>query len=228
MRSQETKNKFEKKDFIALAFSGLALFVSVASAYFNIFRVEEKVSLIVQREPLARKVADVDSLYIPQDEEGEVILINPGNRPVAILSIELLYAQPESPESQPDCSIGGIARFRTTFAAIVVKPGDVVVRAIKISKPYTFIPSDILAKQKLNVFFFPAANKNKGKDDILIDACLDVSVATPTTSLDASTFPISRYHAIKDGWYWNFEGNEGPLLTKPKILLDKTYTIFAQ
>jgi hypothetical protein len=224
MTNTEEKANFEVKDFISLAFSAIALVVSFGTAYFSVLRVEEHVSVIIKKEPVAYKSADGNSLYVKKSEEGQFLFVNSGNRPAVVLWMEIIFGQPTAPKAKPNCFAAGVARFRPDFSPIVIKPNDVAVAAIRIGVPHKFLTTDLAPKESGETFVFTETGGTA--DDVLVDECLEVAIAAPSTSMSVSTFPIMRYHVAKGHWYWRSGGDEGPLVHEPKMLVSKTYTIF--
>jgi hypothetical protein len=126
------KSPLEPKDYLTITLSVLAFVVSAGSAYFNILRTEEAVSVIVTKQVLAKRASD-EVLYISPREEGELVFINSGNRSIAIYSVNLLYVQPED-RHEPKCPASGV-EFRTDVEVTIVKPNEIIAKKIKITGP---------------------------------------------------------------------------------------------
>jgi|SRR5579862_2804659 len=214
----------EPKDYVTVTLSSLAIIVSVLTAYFNILRTAESVSLISDNEQLAM-ILDENTLVIPSDIDGQIALINSGTRAVVISSVVVFYLQPVK-MTAPECLINGV-NIRTDFESTVLKPNDVLVKKMKLEKAAVFVQGDVEAKRNADGnFTFPIADHNKGKKDIIMDVCLEIAMSTPSTVFHVARVPVFRFHAQPNGWMYD-PYSEGPIQQSPPVLISRTGTIFS-
>lgn len=220
----KSKRWLEPKDYLTISLSVLAFGVSAGSAYFNVVRTVESVSLISDHEPAAHFGKD-GKLILRSDEEGELGLVNSGNRSVIISSVAVLYAQWKE-GTAPKCDFNLGINMLTDFEPTVLKSNDVVVRKFRISKPMPIFGDSPVPKRIENGnFLLPFSNQNKGKEETLIEMCLTIHLSTPSTVIRAVTLPVFRHRVVRDGWYYSPEV-EGPLRKSPTLLFYRAGTIF--
>lgn len=218
------QKNFQLKDFIAIGLSCVALSLSAGTAYFSIVRVEENISVIANKEPFA--IISDDNLYIAPDKSGEIILINSGNRAAVISRVNFSYSQPSSSTQNPDCGVDAGTNFETDFDPTVLKPNDVVVSKLKITKSFSYTTDGVSGTAvDGGGFVFPLSDQNRGKSDVLVDICLDIWLASPSSNREYSAFPVFRYHAQHGGWAYD-PVKEGSYSDVPRVVLSKKRTIF--
>ncbi len=117
------------KDWITISISFLALGVSILTAYFSFFQQFDEVSVVVENFPYL-ELYSKEKVSISGG--GKIVLMNTGNRPAAILEVEVITNQHVNEDSDfPPCS--GIGeRFQTTFEPLILKPGDLVLKEFKL------------------------------------------------------------------------------------------------
>src|ERR1700730_6611317 len=98
------------KDYVTLTLSILAFVVSGGSAYFNILRVEENVSVAVDFRVFA--VRDQENLSVSSTQETPIVFVNSGNKPVAVMSASFVYFQTKGGGST-ECSWEDGTRLKT-------------------------------------------------------------------------------------------------------------------
>ena len=214
------------KDVLTVTLSILAFILSVGTVYFNILRTEESVSVIGSKEPIAR-LSSGDFSYIPPGEEGELIFINSGNRFVVIRSIVLSYTQPKA-TTKPSCPILSSVHFETDFAPTVLKPNDVIVSKVRITRSTRLETRNISATRRTDgALSFPLSSDNLSKAEVLIDICLSVYLSTPTTALQIARVPVHRYHSSLNAFSYDPKDRR-ELFGEPVALVRKTGTIFSR
>jgi hypothetical protein len=154
-------------------------------------------------------------------------LINSGNRTGIITGVTVFYMQPEGATEEPSCDFESGSYFMTDFEPTVLKASEAVVKTIKPNRPRKFISSSPAVElTEGGDFVLPLGEHNKNKKDILIDACLHISLATPSTPRHTVTFPAFRFHALENEETAYDPDKEGtPLL--PVLLIKRTATIFS-
>jgi hypothetical protein len=214
------KARLAIKGSVAVILSVLALFVSAVTAYFNIFRTEENVSAIPVKVPFAQLESD-DTLYIRPTDEAVVIFINSGNRPAVIRWVHLFYGQPAT-KTEFECAG---AHFATNLEPTVVKPNDVIVSKMRITEPLLWFGGTESTRRADGALSFPISHDNLSKADVVIDICLRVTLATPSTISHDAVFPLIRYHAVPTGLRLPPHLAFGE---QPVVLIRKMGTIFGR
>jgi hypothetical protein len=131
---QSNKSRaWSPKDYATIILSSLAFIVSAISAYFNVIRIEDNISLAVQFRAFATR-EDQENFSISSTQETPVVFINSGNRPVAILSLDFVYIQIEDrTKTFAECTGKYTNVLHTDFDTLVVKPNDFAVKRVKIT-----------------------------------------------------------------------------------------------
>jgi hypothetical protein len=217
---------FTLKDWVTLGISMLALAISGGSAYFNILRVEDRVSLIVEDGPVAFMTNDNNfSVYL--DSEPNFIFINSGSRPAVIAWLRLFFLQ-SSGKAQKTCSSfldGNEATFDTNFEPLVVKEREVVTKKIKMTD--AAIESK-MKKGSSGNFLFPVETAFIGETRITITVCAAVRVVTPSVALHDAAVPIYQYMMTRMGDFTDESSDIDAAWRVPQILIRESGTIFSK
>jgi hypothetical protein len=214
--------RLSMKDYYTITVSTLALIISGVTAYFNIFRTQELVAAVVHNYVGPMKAND-QTLYITSSSEGaQVAFINSGTVSVLISHVQFLYVQPDE-GADKRCPLDGGANFFTDFESAAVKPNDVLVKKVKITKSYNPYSTSVTATPRDGAWYFPIRPENSGKPRITVDICLDLLLSTPSEYNHHSVAPLIRYYALLN----DVVGGEGATEPEqPAILINKTGNIF--
>jgi hypothetical protein len=104
----------------------LALFISSTTAFYSLLYHSDELSVVVRPGLIEFKDKEI-GLYDP----GDAIIINSGNRPIAVLGVNMTTIQASSSGEKIDCFHGSKEFFVLPFERIVVKPYDTVVASLK-------------------------------------------------------------------------------------------------
>lgn len=168
----------ETKDRITISISLAALFISGLTAYFSFFRQYDEVSVVVEQHPIL-ELYSKEKVAIYGD--SVLAFMNTGNRPAAIIDVTVVANQNQDEDSlgSGPCQLG-TDRFATTFEPLVLKPGDLVLKTIKL-KPYAN------AEVRQGMILFPATGKPESDKDAPIgyiaeqvDLCFYFRLVTPS------------------------------------------------
>src|SRR4051812_12563217 len=97
------RQRMTRKDTLSLSISLLALLVSSVTAYYNLLRVRHDFSLVMGEDFDGGAVFE-DSGLISFNTKADLVFVNKGTRPVAILDLKLnLYQFASVPKEREDC-----------------------------------------------------------------------------------------------------------------------------
>jgi hypothetical protein len=174
---KETKKPI-LKDWLSLAISILAFSVSAFTAYYNVVRQVEDLSVLISSVPDIRMVNPNQMSFA-----GGLSLafVNLGNRPIAVLNAGV-WLRPKGADKS--CTAGGAEtlEFKTAFEPGVVKPGEIL---LKDATP-RYKPNE---KQIL----FDSIKKKVGKEELVeFQICAEIAFSPPSTA------GVTRYVDLGD------------------------------
>jgi hypothetical protein len=217
-----TGNRMRIKDWITLTLSILAFLVSAGTAYFNLVRREDNVSVVASSEPFAVRM-DKERLVVKSHGQTRISFINSGTRPAVILQVMLLYTQRRL-TGRDECEFDQSIWLMTDLEPVVVKQNEVVTRIVNLTNG-PWYENQKIKREDDGQFSFPIDEQHKESDVFPMEICLQAHLVTPSTVVyrNKSTF---RYSVQGLGrWFWSFDG-EGPTSQKPHLLLQESGTIF--
>jgi hypothetical protein len=184
------------KDWAAITIALLALSVSAATAYFNVIRTTDDLSMVATNIP-ELKVNSVGMLELSTSDVS-VILINSGNRRAAISSflVSISQLRPDARHLGSEC-LDELPRkdrtqiYSTGLDGLVV--GDKEVRTQR-----------FMLNGKTGPLAFPIAPFNKGAKGFTVVVCFDIDVVTPSAA-DVSNYQIVREWKITKGSDGNYD-----------------------
>jgi hypothetical protein len=246
-RKARKEGGWTPKDYVTLTLSILAFIVSAGTAYFNILRVEENVSVAVDfrvfaliRPGGADFPSDQHNLSVSSVEETPIVFVNSGNKSVAVLSASFIYIQtkegdPRKCRLERGPGIDAQTLFKTDLDPLVLGPNDVIVKHVKITAAPGY-QSDNIRRIGEHGFVFPVSDENRTKSKFQMQVCLGVELTTPSVSNHYSEVPIFEYLVNGDGT-WSFRlADWGSTMrtvapwrrvgAEPKVLIKKVGTIF--
>jgi hypothetical protein len=203
----------------------VALTISIAMAYFNVVRQVDRISVVLSDPPMAFRPSE-DKLFM-QRNDMTLSFINSGNRPAIILKVWVLVIQPEALSTE-DCGGSRIIEMEeidTTFEPSVVKPGDVLTRVIRMTRPTL----DLAEDDKPEGLFVNVTEDRVKNEQVPVELCYEISLATPSQKWHHESVPITKYEALV------MHGGPGIALDfskirlgerRPNILIDQVGTIF--
>jgi hypothetical protein len=175
------------KDWISFFFSLSALMVSFGSLYWNVLRKVDKVSLGITGDNATASI-DPTTRKLLVTENNTLILLNSGNRPVAVTDLWLTVDNfPEAYKSEPGdqiCSHPNLGSPRISMAEpFVIQPGAVEIRHFSLKDRETDRPMNGQ---------FTAQNPNEDKEKLLF--CAFVHFVLPEYQTSASV-EVGRWTA---------------------------------
>jgi hypothetical protein len=220
-----TKSAFSAKDWVSLTLSMLAFGLSVATAYYNIWRQEDNVGVVAHLPPYAVRTAK-DRLSVERDAETQLAFLNSGNRPVAIMAVVLSYVQSRLKDDE-ECPFDSATRLATDFKPLVVKPNEVVTALVKFGDAVWYDNSNI-KREGSNRLSWPVLDDNREKARFPMEICLEVMLSTPSIFGLVRRPSIFKYWAEPEGgWSWSFDG-EGPVAGKPLVLVKESWSLLSK
>jgi hypothetical protein len=151
----------------------LALIVSVVVGYFAVLRQKEELLVEVYQWPKFGLTRDTRHEYV--DGRLDVLLINSGNRPIAITSVDLVLSQ------KATYACGDGSRFKTVMDPFVVKENEIVqkefVPAIDESLP---LDQEQMGPMRVETKQAPAALQKKGWHSYNITLCAVFHATSPS------------------------------------------------
>jgi hypothetical protein len=210
------------KDWITIPLALLAFVISAGSAYFNIVQKVEHVSVIARYAPIVRKHGD--ALTVRPDEH-RLIFVNSGNRPISIVSVEVIFMQHKDRQTS-DCDLYGAAasgRFETDVQPFVVKENEVLITVLKIGARHPY--GERRVEDGTDTLTFPIIDEMKGQKYIPVEVCLDVELATPSLRYHSKRVSIFRYD-VHDGGMFLGDDIASEYKNAPSLLIDRKITIF--
>ncbi len=219
-------NNMNLNDWVTVILSGLALVVSVVSAYYSNFRLNDDFRVALPMPPFA-VIDNKGSLGVSGAQQ--VTFIDSGNRDVAVTGISLVLYKLRAPPPPPiESQCNEMDKNQVPNLALVY---DV--------EPFILEPGEILVK-KFDRTLFPEIWKNSeadpslkvyvlggsifGKGDIVF-TCLRLSVTTPDSVIDQVQIP--KHYAKIDSV--PYDGSGASLVSssnKPYLVIHTTSTPF--
>jgi hypothetical protein len=209
---------FTPKDWVTVSFSALALIISAVSAYFNLVRREDNLSVVIDGFPFVHQV-DSDNLAITS-EDTTLAFINSGTRSAAVTSVNIFFLQHDGASRCSETSTGSDGVwFATTFQPVAVKANEVVTQKINISHPFRV---DSSKRNDKGWYLLRLNNENKSKKIVNVEVCYAIFVATPSVAthvehLSGVEFRLQGQNTLFDP----IDPNR-----PPKLLLRSSGTIF--
>jgi hypothetical protein len=207
------------KDVVTITLSALALSVSVLALFYNVIRQVDRLTVEMPSPAIAVRHSE-DGLYVPIGD-NEIVFINSGTRPVAVLSVSVRFVQNMS--SSTACAERKGPVFGTNFEPTVLKERDIVIRKIRISHVVTAKPEVKKSMDPFEMYQFDIDEPNRKLERFTVDVCLQVQVSTISTS-GYGNASVWRYLIKKDG----VEIITGDYRAGPRILVNERGTIFGQ
>jgi len=210
------------KDWVTMLFSLVALILSLATAYWNIARLDENLSVVIRGEQLANRIGK-DGLA-PQGGETDLLFVNSGNRPVGILSVRIFFL---TGGNTKDCKgTQGEQRFTTTFKPIIVKADDIVATKIKIDGIESLNQPNGKAKFSPNAISQYLDAEAANKKELNVVSCLLVQLSTASTAFHSESAVISRFKIIGSEVFFNPTDSENEAKGGPQELYSHVGNIF--
>jgi hypothetical protein len=186
-------NAFAVKDWIATAIALLALSVSATTAYFNVIRTTDDLSVVATNVPELEVLPTNVILLRPL--EVTVVLINSGNRRAAISTFLVSFSQlrPDTRHIGSECLDESTQQDRTSIYktgvdGLVVSDKEVRTQHFKLDGPRVI----------------SIAPFNRGRKTFSVVMCFVIDMVTPSDA-DISNYQIVReWQVTKDdsgGWY---------------------------
>jgi|GEM_PF-3601775 len=185
-RKAETNKKPEAtklswRDWVTLTLSILAFILSLGTAYFNLLRQDDDLSLTVKSVPFMNRPSS-EVLTAKIDRPIELIFINSGNRPAVVSEIsvglnQLVDGKTRCPAPQQSDQ-AGTAWFATNFESFVIKEKEVATKKVVINRRFFGPP----IKSDDTAVTLPIVDSLKPKNVIPVEVCLTLQVATPSLS----------------------------------------------
>jgi hypothetical protein len=186
-------SSFAVKDLVVTTIALLALIVSATTAYFNVVRTTDDLSMVATNIPELK----VNSLGLIELStlDVTVILINSGNRRAAISSflVSISQLRPDTRHLGSEC-LDELPRedrtqiYKTGLDGLVVSDKEVRTQRFKLNGPQTF-------------FIAPF---NRGVKTFSVVVCFDIDAVTPSAA-DVSNYQIVREWQVTKGSEGNYD-----------------------
>lgn len=208
-----TSTAWTAKDTLTTSLSGIALAVSLISAYFTVLRVSEDVRMVVTRFPQIT-IESPDSISV--SNEFQLAFINSGNRPAVIIRASLFVDQGSSEGGQCDILRG--THFLLKGDPLVVKAAESGNLTLTIDQ----VDGDkSTAKKTGSVWTIPI----KKKEEFLeIQMCVSVDIATPTSAYETVYTKIIQQSGRREKGLTLIDDSES--YKRPAILVRRTMTVW--
>jgi hypothetical protein len=210
------------KDWVTMFFSLVALLLSLATAYWNIARLDENLGVVVRGEQLANKIGK--NGLAPQGGVTDLLFINSGNRPVGILSVRMFFL---AGVNAKDCKgTQGEQRYTTTFKPIIVKGDDIVATKVSIDGIESLNQPNGKAKFGPGTATESLDAEAAKKKELDVVSCLLVELSTASTALHSESAVISRFKIIGALAFFNPSDEEDESKGGPQELYSHVGNIF--
>lgn len=199
-----------------------ALLVSASVAYHSAFSERIKLTAAIENRRPDHNTSEgraVDVDYYPA-----IMLINSGNRPVAVTNVKLVTLQTQKfSATAGDCAVEGLGLIeqdisypeKGTFSPTVVPPLQIVA-----------VQPNFLEQLRPSPMVFGSGEQppQKLSDDVNIYSCLSFDVASPGRGVETITRELSRRTQAPDG---SISWGESDLFGERAIeLLDENLGLF--
>src|SRR5262249_7916864 len=164
------------------------LLISSFTAYYSLILTREHVSVVLDTSPRVERTAE-SILVFPY--ETELIFINSGNRPAAILSLSVIFIQQRNTDDNCMWDSGDTASFKTNFEPLVIKQGEIIRHRLTIVGPL-FPKANVVANGtgSGNPFSVTFKGAPGPAMPIPVQMCLQIRIATPSTAYFVANVPI--------------------------------------
>jgi hypothetical protein len=233
---KDAKSVWDKtREWATFTFSALAFFVSLCVAYVSTIRQSDELSAVVTHAPWA--LPNLQSQLEVQDEEFTLLLINSGNRPAAVLSVEVVFVQAPTPSMSCEAhaySEHAIA-VSTDVVTTVVKDRDLVSRAVKLKVGVRDKARGIEHRSDQGVFLLPVSKHVAAQDSFTLLVCLRFQVSAPSVDAHFTHMPAVTLLNVAPrrtggtewalGTYYDDYASSVP--SRPYTLYQNTETVFS-
>lgn len=224
IKSAKVGLSFTAKDWVTLSLSLLALTVSAGSAYFSIVQRTDDIGLVFRSPPLVQMHGD--QLILEKALGYPTVLINSGNRPAVVSSINMQIFQAKT-ASDVACSGRQMTAFQSDFNAIVVKDKEVTAVTLRLLRPRF---ESTLAKEvileKSTFFQFPLNEELKSEKYITVEACLEVEISTPSLAYHSAKIRVATLTVDRTGIYLGGDKVSPGWVPRPHVIYKHSGTIF--
>jgi hypothetical protein len=211
------------KDWVTIILSTLAFLLSAGTAYFNIVRQEDNVSVTFGRVP-SISISETNDRFLIVEDEVDLILINSGNRGVAISGLAMFVMQHDQHTRCKTATSGNDgAWFTYKIEPFIVKANDLEAKRLRIAQPYS---SSETPKNKSGQYTFPFEEINKGRPEALIEICFAVFFTTPGQSRGVEFVSGFKYKVTSRGYSYNPVDMARPPWNVPRILIKSWSSYF--
>jgi hypothetical protein len=171
--------------YVSLLISLLALFVSGLSFYFSSLRTVDDLSVSAINPALVyRRGNNAISVVEFEDKPLQLVLMNAGNRPIAILAVEIVVR--ETAIAKPiDCQSGDDVSFPTDFSPTIIEKNQVIIKDVRIARAPD---STGLYKRRAYEVLLP---HDDGED--LLHVCAKVTLSTPDLASYETSVQLASY-----------------------------------
>jgi hypothetical protein len=164
-----------------------------------------------------------DRLLIAEDEV-DLIVINSGNRGVAIHALAMFVMQHDEHTRCNLASSGNDgAWFSYEMEPFIVKANDLASKRLKIAKPYF---NAEVRKTSSGQYIFPVEEINKGKPESIIEICFAIYFTTPAISQGVEYVSGFKYKTTTKGYSYNPVDMGRPPWNVPRVLVRSWSTYF--
>jgi len=192
------------KDWITTSMAIVAFVLSLVTAYVNSWPTNELAAIVSKTPTIGFTDAEIDFAG-----PVEVTFINGGNRPMGIVSVDLIAVQPQPDVDFKDCNGTGVFGS-ADFKPLVVKGGEVVVQGLKFTQD---------GPLKIDEW-------NRAKQSRSVMICLSFSVATPGRLYPSLQKPLFQVNHARGEREWQYQNFYKP--TEPISLIKRRSTIFGE
>jgi hypothetical protein len=212
---------FSLKDRVTFTIAILAFFISATSAYFNVIRRSDDVSLVF-RSVLNLGRGPDDEVLLDKRASYPIILINSGSRAAAISEISmLLYQHKVLPDTACEGHEFERTRFDTDFQGVVLKENEVVMRSIKLVPP-SDLPAEVVNGNS-DSYRLPMLFGLDPLDEYVFEACLEIKLSTPAAAYESPKVQVAVVNSGQGGLY---AGDRAKWYPRPLSVISRWGTVF--
>jgi hypothetical protein len=181
------KVKSDWKPLVGSSTAWLALFVSVATAFYNFAYYSDELSVVIDA-PIVRLDRQKKRLDVESPES--IAFINSGTRPIAVTRVEMIVVQANS-DRMPGCKLfespSMSSFFDSRFEQVVIKPYDIVWKSIK----FAYGPPG-----KEGIMDISEENKRRDPNNYLMIVCFTFDIVAADSGIWRKTIDHGPIHLV--------------------------------
>jgi hypothetical protein len=158
-------------------------------------------------------------------QELSVVLINNGNRPAVISRVSLhIHEYDEDRKFECEYNAAVTSTFETDFEPVVLKEKEVTYKKLNIGSTFVSRGEKTIEKVDAKSYRTLLSEKNKGKEEIPVEVCIQVALSTPSLADHRVNISLEREDVQR---HWVNMGRYEPEPPRPHRLLREFGTIWS-